>query len=115
MQPACRDFTWWVGNDAPQIKVRLKDSDGAVIALTGSVIALRAVDAEGNVVIARTSEDDLPVDGDDYIDITPTLAESRLMPAGRQTRYEVERRIGGTQQTFLTGWIIAQGGVNLDD
>lgn len=111
MSAGVLNFSWIRGNDAPAKPVTFKDSDGAVIPLTGSTFQYRAVTDAGSVVIDRT----LTPGDDDTVDIALTLAESRLLPLGALTAYEVERRIDGTQETWLMGTIAGLGGVNPDD
>ena len=44
----------------------------------------------------------------------PTLAESRLIPLGRVANYELERRIGATQEIVAWGSVEGLGGINAD-
>lgn len=43
-----------------------------------------------------------------------TPAESRLLPAGRVTRYEIERREGDMQRTWVAGYVNARDAINDD-
>jgi hypothetical protein len=43
---------------------------------------------------------------------TPT--ESRMIPLGALCRYELERWIGGTQETWVYGSVTGAGGNNVD-
>lgn len=46
---------------------------------------------------------------------TPSVAESRLIPLGREAKYELERRVaGGEQRTYASGYVIGVGGDNND-
>lgn len=48
------------------------------------------------------------------VDVTYTVAQSRLIPSGSVASYELERRAGGIQQTVCMGRITAAGGINDD-
>lgn len=43
-----------------------------------------------------------------------SVADSRLLPAGRIARYELERWIGGTQQSVIAGFVAVEIGANPD-
>lgn len=48
------------------------------------------------------------------ISLELTAAETRKLGEGRVNRYELERRIGGSEHTILAGFIVASVGSNGD-
>lgn len=55
------------------------------------------------------------IDGRDWIRWTPTEAQSRLIPVGRLSHYEVQLTTGATRRVYLIGRITGIGGLNDDD
>lgn len=43
-----------------------------------------------------------------------TKEESRSLPLGRGSRYEIERKSAIEERTYVSGWITAEGGINSD-
>ena len=43
-----------------------------------------------------------------------TVAQSRLIPVGAVTRYEIQRLNGANEEVFLSGLLIGEGGDNPD-
>lgn len=46
--------------------------------------------------------------------IQPTIAQSRVIPVGALTPYEIQRDVGGREEVFLMGTLIGVGGGNVD-
>lgn len=78
--------------------------------LTGSVLVFRAEHPRGS--LRRTMSLDAPASGEASLRLEP--AETRALPPGTLTAFEIERRIGGRQTTLVIGLIRAMGGVNDD-
>lgn len=117
MAPAQKDMDLWKGSDATWT-IRLWADAGKTTRfdLTGSEIVFRATWGGGS--LRRTSADggiDLgdPTDGE--ITITIPAAAGRALPAGRVVRYEIERRIAGTETTLIYGnVVVSDWGANDD-
>jgi hypothetical protein len=120
--PVTVDMDLWRGNNVPPLVWSLiaEDENGADIPfpMTGSVwrltVRVRSVRlftktsaVLGSGFAADQSTSDLTW--------TPSIEESRLVPLGALTTYEVERRIGGTQETWIIGTITGRGGINDDE
>lgn len=115
--PDTYDHEIWRGNDSPLV-VRFPQFDGS-----GSdfVLTMRFRGAE---MVRRVSTGELsmlvaphPLTGLTATTVTWPCghAESRLLPAGRLTRYELERQVpGGEQRTFLQGFMIVREATNVD-
>ena len=95
---------------------RFKDSAGQAVDLTGSEIVFIAETATATL---RKSTADatllmpLPASGEVTVKLTP--AETRLFAVGRlRSRYEFERRIGGTEETLVCGCLVVEEGLNDD-
>lgn len=108
------DVEVWQGNNKPVIWRFL------VVAtpfdLTGSRFLLK-IKRNGRAVLSKDTNnaDGLSVDAAaGEVTWLPTLAESRLVTLGRIARYELERRIGSEQRTFVAGYAVGKGGVNDD-
>jgi hypothetical protein len=43
-----------------------------------------------------------------------TIAQSRQIPDGALTSYELQRLIGSREEVFLNGFLVGSGGVNVD-
>lgn len=105
----------WKGNTA-RFEFAFKDAEGAPVDLTGSEMVFRAAwggggtlrltSAGGGILFASAAEG--------RIVINLTVAQTRLIPTGSIARYELERRIDGTQTTLIWGAIEAGEGVNDD-
>ncbi len=115
-----RAFRVWAGNSGTVenpagIEIVLKaGTPPAPVDLTGSEIVFRAVLGSG--VIRKTSANGgiTIVELEGRITVPITVADSRLMTAGDRWRYEIERRIGGSERTIICGELIAAGGANDD-
>jgi hypothetical protein len=95
-----------------------QDENGDAFNLTGSVIAFRAETGEGETFIDKTTPSNsfsMPTPTTGTVTLTLTAAETARFATGRTNRYEIERRIGGTEETLVAGFIIAIEGVNAND
>lgn len=111
------DLTIKRGNNVP-IAWRGKDGTGAVLPLAGSRFILTIACGGSNLTTIRK---DSQTDAGLVVDLTantvtwtPTLEESRLIPLGKVSPYELERRIGGSQRTWCEGRITGVGGLGDD-
>ena len=95
---------------------RFKDSAGVVVDLTGSEIVFIAETATST--IRKTTADGSlqmpsPPSGEVTLKLTP--AETRMFAVGRlRSRYEIERRIGGSEKTLVSGCVVIEEGINDD-
>jgi hypothetical protein len=95
---------------------RFKDSVGQAIDLTGSVLVFIAETAT-SLIRKSTSDGTLlmtvPASGEITLKLTP--AETRKFVVGRlKSRYEIERRIGGHDETLVIGCLVVEEGLNDD-
>jgi hypothetical protein len=118
-RPATIDIAVWRGASFEQ-SYELQDEDGAAFDLTGSTIIWRAsavdeAETEVFAYVGGVNEQVLIEDAEAGI-ITLSLPASitRNIPAGRLTKYELERRIDGSEEVLLAGFIIGEGGANAD-
>jgi hypothetical protein len=84
--------------------------------LTGQDIIFRVIDAAGQQVIRKDSDDEITVDiPTATITVPITVEDSRTLAAAPlRMRYEMERRFDSLQRTFLNGDILIARGVNDD-
>lgn len=106
--PANYDLTIWRGNDFSRT-FRFKDGASA-FNLTGSTLIWRAAWSDGE--FEQTLAVATPSNGEAVLSLTP--AQTRALPEGRSSSYEIERRIGGQETTLIYGAITVTGGVNDD-
>jgi hypothetical protein len=108
--PTRTDISIWRGNNTPAIVWLLPGPvpDGASYHLTAI--------AGGRAILELGSEAGALAIGADpaRLEWTPTLAQSRAVPAGRVAQYEIEERIGAVEATLFAGSISGLGGVNAD-
>ena len=95
---------------------RFKDGGGQVFDLTGSVLVFIAETAT-STIRKSTADGTLlmpsPALGEFTLKLTPE--ETRLFAVGRlRSRYEIERRIGGNEETLVSGCLIVVEGLNDD-
>lgn len=113
---ALADITIRRGTNKPDRVWRLQNKDGAAFQGQGSDFVLTI--ARGAKVILR--KDTADADGLTYDASTGrilwvrTLAESRLIPPGRVSTYEIERRIDGNQTVLIGGAVIGEGSISDD-
>ena len=98
------------------VPLRFKSADGSPFDLTGSELVFYCKAQQGSVNLRKTIGSGLamsdPASG--RVTVTLTAAETRSLPAGRMTDYEIERRIDGTEKTLLAGLIEVEAGINDD-
>jgi len=90
------------------------DTDDTPLDLTGSSFVFTAVHRSGTLQKA-SADDELTVDafaGQVTLDLT--AAETRALPAGALTTYELEQRLSGAELTLMAGRLIIAEGINDD-
>jgi phosphosulfolactate phosphohydrolase-like enzyme len=89
-------------------------ADGSPVNLTGYGVKWRGV--YGDVTIEKTTADELvmttPTNGTVILTLVP--AETRLIPAEENMKYELEVYQGASQQTVLWGDLVGKGGASSD-
>lgn len=110
--PATRHFTVMRGSTTPFITVRLKNPDGTALALND----LRLTIGTDTPLVKTLSGGGLVLDDalQGEYSWTPTPAETRSLPVGVKVAYELEVRIGTTQEVYMLGTILGAGGLNDD-
>ncbi|MBS7698470.1 MULTISPECIES: hypothetical protein [unclassified Chelatococcus] len=118
MMPVCYDFAVVRGNNRP-ITFRfstVRDGEAEPVDFSGGEVVLTVVSRLG---VLRKSTDDadglavVPLAGE--VTWQPTLAETRAIPEGRRSTYEVEwRQASGQQLTLLRGAVTGVGGIGDD-
>lgn len=98
----------------------------APLDMTGNEIVFRVLDRAGLQILRKTTSSGITLtngtDGNGAASAVPNLvtipiavSESRQFEvAGSGLRYEVERRIGSLQRTFMSGNLFVEPGVNDD-
>ena len=113
--PVVVDFDLWRGSNLPPVIWGLENEDGTPFPVAGSEFVLTIRWAGGSIRKSTAASDGFALDAaTSELAWSPTLAETRLVPLGRLSRYEVERRIGGHQDPLITGSITGKGGNNDD-
>lgn len=110
MTPAKSDITIWRGNDYTLPIDVLHDADGTPWPemLENSSFILRIAKRSGEQIFRQEGQ----ITGN-RIEFSITNAETALFPTGvNAISYEIERRIGEIQETWLYGAVITKGGVN---
>lgn len=112
---AQHDLSIWRGADAPRLRFRMP-VDG-----TGSGWRMAVVTPSGRLdfdtLNGSITAENVVVDGDTrtLVTIHMTLEQTRMIPPGRLSAYELEQvEPSGAQRVWLAGRIIAQGGINSD-
>ena len=116
MTPGVYDFDLVRGTTSPFVfQLKTTDDAGAETNMPYEDVRLTLY-ANGEFLFRKSlAEDTLESDSDNAeIMWTPTVEESRLIPQGRNTRYEVEVRYAGGQEVYLVGAITGLGGLNDD-
>lgn len=111
------DLTIKRGNNIP-IAWRGRDANGDLVPLAGSRFILTiACGGSTPSTIRKDSQTDAGLVVDltaNTVTWTPTLPESRDIPLGKVSSYELERRIAGDQRTWAEGRITGVGGLGDD-
>lgn len=102
------DFDIWIGNNAP-VTFRFKNkTTGADLDLTGYVFVMRALAGGEQIYRVQAS----PTGGS--VAFAWTTVQTRKVPLGGLTQYELEARKDGVETTWLYGTITGRGGINDD-
>jgi hypothetical protein len=116
-RPATADISVWIGATFAQ-SYELQDEDGTAFDLAGSTLHWRAISTDSADVFEYISgvNDEVTIDDEAGGEITLSLPASmtREIPTGRMTRYELERRVDGSEEVLIAGFIIGEGGANAD-
>lgn len=108
-----RDIRVYRGSNKSPFKLRFKNPDGTLQDLAGTDFVLMASLVDGPI-IASLSDGGLKYDGE-FVTWAISAADSRRMPAGRLTRYSIERvEPSGTQYPVIIGHITGVDYPNVD-
>jgi hypothetical protein len=107
MKAAAYDWHVWRGNSESLPITAKRNGVPDASLLQGSTFVMRIVSAQG-VQLFRL---DGAVAGA-VMTFALTPAQAALVPSGRVARYEVERRSGDIQETWLYGFVVGLGGDN---
>lgn len=115
---AAEDIQLFLGNNYPPIvwQFLVTENPDVLFDLAGSEFVLTVKWPGGTLSKDSALDAAFTVDlGSSTVTWAYTLAESRLLPRGRLSSYELERRINGSQQTFIIGHVVVDGsGSNVD-
>ena len=109
----------YVHNGAPApiiVRYRAGGTGGTLVALDSSLKFMFVNDA-GSTTLTVGGEITLSTDetiANARATIQLTVAQSRLIPVGAVTRYEIQRLNGANEEVFLSGLLIGEGGDNPD-
>jgi hypothetical protein len=94
----------------------MKDANGDPVDLTGSTVIFRAVYPFGAGTLRKSTADAGLVmrAALGEVDLTLTPEETRAMPLGAVTTYDIEHRVLGVQTTLAVGTITVLKGDNDD-
>jgi hypothetical protein len=109
-----KEFYVHIGAPEPII-VRLR-SAGVLLAFDSSLKFTYVNDA-GTVTLGVGSGITLSTDeaiANARATIQLTVAQSRAIPVGSLTRYEIQQTVGGLEKIFMMGSLIGEGGDNPD-
>ena len=103
------------GNNVPAVAWALVGEDDNPLPVSGRTFIL-AVRWRGGVIRKTTAASDgLALDAaTSTLTWTPSLAESRAIPLGRLSRYEIELREGDLQVTIVAGSVTGVDSLNDD-
>lgn len=112
-----KDFYVHIGAPDPIIvRYRAGGTSGTLVSFDAS-LKFTFFNAAGTVTLGVgsgiTLSDDEAVP-DARATIQMTLEQSRAIPEGPLTRYEIQRTTGGREEVFLMGALIGEGGDNPD-
>lgn len=112
-----QDFYCHIGAPDPIIiRYRAGGSGGTLVAFDSS-LKFTYYNANGTTTLTVGSGITLSTDetiANARATIQLSVAQSRLVPEGPLTRYEVQRLIGGREEVILMGTLIGEGGDNVD-
>lgn len=111
------DFYIQIGAPDP-IKFQYREGgSGGVLQAFDSSLKFYYVNSNGTVTLTTTSGITLSsAEGvaNALATIQLTVAQSRLIPPGAMTSYEVQRTVSGREEVILMGRLIGEGGYNPD-
>jgi len=91
------------------------DSNGTAYNLSGSEFRL-TVSADGSTIEKTSGDTGFTIDtGDSTVTWEISVAESRIIPLGRLSTFELEWRLSGRHEIVSSGTIEGLGGINDDD
>lgn len=106
--------------DPIMFQYRVGGTDGTLVTFDSS-LKFRYTNRNGTVDLTTSSGitlDDVVEDSVTYADaratVQLTVLQSRSIPAGNFTAYEVQRTVSGREEVILMGRLIGQGGDNPD-
>lgn len=108
------DFRFIAGNTL-NFSIRLRGFDGTGSSFKFIVKPLLEETISPAAPVVMVIEDDPDGGKMTTLDWSLTPAQGRKLWVGRSNNYELERRIGGNEETVLVGNIIMSAGVNTDD
>lgn len=110
--PAQHNFTVWIGTNDQSPTIIPGAAGDALFDHTGSSWLLVARKKTcGSIIFVIDGVID---DGTGKVSFPISIQQSRLVPIGNNAVYEIERRIGATEEVWLFGALIGAGGVNTD-
>ena len=110
---------FYVHRGAPDpiiVRFRAGGPDGTLVAFDNS-LKFQFITASGTVTLGVGSGITLSADetiANARATIQLTFAQSRQIPKGAVTKYEIQRTVGGGEEVFLMGNLIGEGGDNPD-
>jgi len=112
-----KDFYIHIGAPDPIIvRYRADGSEGDLVAFDSS-LKFTFSNLSGTVTLGVGTGITLSTDetvANARATIQMTVAQSRAIPEGPLTRYEIQRTIGTNEEVFLMGLLIGEGGDNPD-
>lgn len=110
MTPTKYNLSIWCGNTR-RLELRFKDAEGNLdqASVEGSLFVLRIVD-RGKTQVIRQER----IASGGILVFELSAAETRGLNKNDPHNYEIERRIGTTQETWFYGTVKVQGGDNDD-
>ena len=112
-----KNFYVHIGAPAPIIvRYRAGGTGGTLVAFDSSLKFMFVNDAGTTTLLVGSG---ITLSTDETIanaraTIQLTVAQSRLIPVGAVTRYEIQRLNGANEEVFLSGLLIGEGGDNPD-
>jgi len=98
------------GNDK-SLEFHLISDDGTPFDLTGSTLIFTAQKSDGTEMEKTIVPTD--VAGGVFV-LSFTTAETREFTPGRFNQWEIERQIGGSEETLIAGYMNVREGMNTD-
>ena len=103
------------GNNAPAVAWKFEAEDGSLLPVAGRKFVLTVKWSGGLLRKDTSTADGFSLDAATSTAIwSPSLSESRMIPLGRVSRYEIELREGDLQLSIVAGSVTGVGGLNDD-